>query len=56
MSTLDGVMLNKKITRREFFKIAGFTAFTVFVLPGLKKLKLFNKSYKEAKYYKKLAG
>jgi len=49
-------MLNKKITRREFFKIAGFAAFTVLVLPGLKKINLFRKSYKEARYYKKLVG
>ncbi|MDO8603648.1 MAG: hypothetical protein Q7O04_07365 [Candidatus Omnitrophota bacterium] len=49
-------MLDKKITRSEFLKIAGFGIFTVFILPGLKKLDLFKKSHKEAKYYKKLAG
>jgi len=49
-------MLNKKITRKEFFKMAGFGVFTVLILPGVKKLNLFRKSYKEAKYYKELAG
>ena len=48
--------MDRKMTRREFLKIAGFGVFAVLVLPGLKKLKLFKKSYKEAKYYKKLAG
>jgi len=49
-------MLKDKITRKEFFKMAGLAIFTVFLLPGLKKLNLLRKPYKEAKYYKKLAG
>jgi len=49
-------MMDKKITRREFLRMAGFGVFTIFILPGLKKLSLFKKSYKEARYYKNLAG
>lgn len=49
-------MLDKKITRNEFLKIAGFGIFAMLVLPGLKKLNLFRKSHKEARYYEKLAG
>ncbi|MCX5692544.1 MAG: hypothetical protein NTX47_02490 [Candidatus Omnitrophica bacterium] len=49
-------MMDRKMTRREFLRMAGFGVFAVFLLPGLKKLSLFKKSYKEAKYYKKLAG
>ncbi|MFA5388754.1 MAG: hypothetical protein WC312_03245 [Candidatus Omnitrophota bacterium] len=48
--------MDKKITRKEFLKMAGFGIFTVFLLPGLKKLSAFKKSYKEARHYKKLAG
>lgn len=47
----------KKITRKEFLKLAGFGMFTILVLPGLKKLNFFKKGqHKEAKYYKNLAG
>ncbi len=49
-------MLKDKITRKEFFKMTGLAIFTVFLLPGLKKLNLLRKPYKEAKYYKTLAG
>ena len=49
-------MLDKKITRKEFLKVAWFAAFTALVLPGLKKLNLLRKPYKEARYYKTLAG
>ena len=52
-------MMDRKMTRREFLRMAGVGVFAVFLLPGLKylkKLSLFKKSYKEAKYYKKLAG
>jgi len=48
--------VDKKITRRDFLKWAGFGVFTVLILPGIKKLNLFGKAHKEAKYYKKLAG
>lgn len=48
--------MDKKITRKEFFKMAGFVMLTVFILPAAKRLNLFRKSYKEAEYYKKLAG
>jgi len=48
--------MDKKMTRKEFLRMAGFGVFTVFLLPGLKKLNIFKRSYKEAKYYKKLAG
>jgi len=44
------------MTRKEFLKMAGFAVFAIFILPGVKKLNLFRKSHKEAKYYKKLAG
>ena len=49
-------MLKDKITRKEFFKMTGLAIFTVFLLPGLKKLNLLRKPHREAKYYKKLAG
>jgi hypothetical protein len=49
-------MVDKKITRREFVKMAGLTVFTVLVLPGLRKINMLKRPYKEAKYYKKLAG
>ena len=49
-------MLDIKMTRKEFLKMAGFTAFTILILPGLKKLKLVKGTHKEAKYYKTLAG
>jgi len=50
-------MMDRKITRKEFLKMAGFGALAVWILPGMKKLKLFKKAqYKEAKYYKTLAG
>jgi len=50
-------MLGKEITRKEFLKIAGAGVLAVFILPALKKLNLFRKTqYKEAKYYKTLAG
>lgn len=49
-------MFKDKITRKEFLKMAGFTAFTILILPGLKKLKLVKGGHKEAKYYKTLAG
>ena len=48
--------MERKITRIEFLKIAGFTAFTILILPGLKKLKLVKTTHKEARYYKTLAG
>jgi len=49
--------MDRKITRKEFLRMAGLGAFAVFILPGIKKLNLFRKGqYKEAKYYKKLAG
>jgi hypothetical protein len=48
--------MGRKMNRKEFLKIAGFSIFAIFVLPGLKKLNLFRKAYKEAKYYKTLAG
>jgi len=51
-----GGYVDKKITRRDFLKLAGFGVFTVLILPGLKRLNLFRKSHKEAKYYEKLAG
>jgi len=49
-------MLDKKITRRDFLRMAQFGAFAIFILPGVKKLNLFRKSYREARYYKTLAG
>jgi hypothetical protein len=49
-------MMSRKMTRKEFLRVTGLGIFTVFLLPGLKKLNMFKKSYKEAKYYKKLAG
>ncbi|MEK6733289.1 MAG: hypothetical protein AABY55_06640 [Candidatus Omnitrophota bacterium] len=50
-------MFKDKITRKEFLKMAGFGALAIWILPGIKKLKLFKKTqYKEAKYYKTLAG
>jgi hypothetical protein len=48
--------MNRKMTRKEFLKMAGFGVFTVFILPDIKKLNLFNKTHKEAKYYRILAG
>jgi hypothetical protein len=48
--------IDKKMTREEFLKIAGFGIFSVLLLPGLKKLSLLKKPYKEARYYKELAG
>ena len=48
--------MDRKITRKEFLKMAGFGVFTVFLLPGLKKINIFKKSYKEARHYEKLAG
>jgi hypothetical protein len=49
-------MIDRKMTRKDFLKMAGFGVFTVFLLPGLKKLNIFKKSYKEARHYEKLAG
>ena len=51
-------MFDKKITRKEFLKMAGFFVMAGFILPFLKKLSAFrfNEPRKEAKYYKKLAG
>jgi len=49
-------MLSKKMTRKEFLKMAGFGVFAVFLLPGLKKINIFKKTYKEARHYEKLAG
>jgi len=48
--------MDRKITRKEFLRMAGLGAFAIFILPNVKKLKFFKKSYKEAKYYKTLAG
>jgi len=49
--------MKRNVTRREFLKMAALGAAAVFILPALKKLNLFRKTqYKEAKYYKKLAG
>ena len=51
--------MDRKITRKEFLKFAGFGVLTLLILPKFKKFNLFNKrphDYKEAKYYKKLAG
>jgi hypothetical protein len=49
-------MIDRKMTRKDFLKMAGFGVFTVFLLPGLKKLNIFKKSYNEARHYEKLAG
>jgi len=49
-------MMDRKMTRKEFLRMAGFGVFTVFLLPILKKLSIFKKSYKEARHYEKLAG
>jgi hypothetical protein len=49
-------MMDKNMTRKEFFKIAGLAIFTVLILPGVKKLNSFRKSHKEARYYENLAG
>ena len=48
--------MDKKMTRKEFLKMAGVGMFAIFILPGLKKPNLLKKTYKEAKYYEKLAG
>jgi len=49
--------MKRNVTRREFLKMAAAGAAAVFILPALKRAKLFKKTqYKEAKYYKKLAG
>ncbi|MEK7867768.1 MAG: twin-arginine translocation signal domain-containing protein [Candidatus Omnitrophota bacterium] len=48
--------MDKKITRRDFLKLAGFGVFTVLILPGLKRLNLAKGAHKEARYYKNLAG
>jgi len=50
------IKMDRKITRREFFKMAGFGIFAVLILPGLKRLNLLKKPYREARYYEKLAG
>ena len=49
-------IMDKRITRREFLRMTGFGFFTIFIMPGIKKLNLFKKSYKEARYYRRLAG
>jgi hypothetical protein len=49
-------MMDRNMTRKEFLRMAGFGVFTVFLLPSLKKLNIFKKSYKEARHYEKLAG
>jgi len=49
-------MKERRMTRKEFLKIAGFGMFTIFILPSIKKFNLFRRFYKEARYYKKLAG
>ena len=51
----DG-MIDRKMTRMEFLKMAGVGMFTIFILPGIKKLNLLKKTHKEARYYEKLAG
>ncbi|MDP2981084.1 MAG: hypothetical protein Q8N67_03360, partial [Candidatus Omnitrophota bacterium] len=51
-----GFMMDRKMTRKEFLRMAGFGVFTVFLLPSLKKLNISKKSYKEARHYEKLAG
>ena len=48
--------MDRKMTRKEFLRMTGFGIFTVLILPAVKKLNLFRKSHKEARYYKKLAG
>lgn len=49
--------MGRKVTRKEFFKMAAAGALAVFISPALKKVKLFGKTrHKEAKYYEKLAG
>ena len=54
--TMEAIMLGKKMTRKEFLRMAGFGLFTIFILPGVKKLNLLKKQHKEARYYEKLAG
>ena len=49
-------MIDRKMTRMEFLKMAGVGMFTIFILPGIKKLNLLKKTHKEARYYEKLAG
>ena len=53
---IRGIVMDMEMTRKEFLRAAGFVAFAIFILPGIKKLNLFRKLHKEAKYYKKLAG
>lgn len=48
--------MEKKMIRKEFLRMAGFGIFAVLILPAVKKINLFIKSHKEARYYKKLAG
>ncbi len=49
--------MDRKVTRKEFLKMAAIGVAAVFILPALKKMNLFRKTqYKEARYYKKLAG
>ncbi|MFH1854127.1 MAG: hypothetical protein ABH815_02320 [Candidatus Omnitrophota bacterium] len=50
-------MLDKKITRKEFFKIGLLGIFAALAAPFLRLLNSRpNISYKDAKYYKNLAG
>jgi len=46
----------KNMTRRDFLRMAGFGALAIFILPGIKRLNFLKRSYKEARYYKALAG
>ncbi len=48
--------MDKKMTRKEFLKMAEFTMFAILILPGLKRLNLAKGAHKEARYYKNLAG
>jgi hypothetical protein len=51
------VNFSRNVTRKKFLKILAAGVLAIFILPGLKNLNFFKKEYyKEAKYYKKLAG
>ncbi len=50
-------MSEKRFTRKEFLKMAGFAIIAALAMPLIKKMKFFKFSeHKEARYYKKLAG
>ncbi|MFA4991742.1 MAG: hypothetical protein WC569_04095 [Candidatus Omnitrophota bacterium] len=50
-------MFDKKVTRGEFLRMAGFAMIAAFVIPLIKRAIFFKSSgHKEARYYKKLAG